>query len=254
MDDAVDLLGLKQGVQRALVPDVQLIEFRLGVDGGPKTGLQIVGHHHLPARINEFVHCMGADVTGSAQYQDCHRTIALLSMMSLFLRPENRAAHRTDAQHVAAARSQHALYLLAEGRTVVQRNKRLDGSSKAAAMYTAGAATVQRALRDGQRDRHRLLAHRAGWGDVLQKLPGGAARLPHQRQEGVHVAACQCVGLSLNSLIVREEVQRAQHRAVASFSRSCGSDWSTCASSTSRSTCLPNCAATAPISCRKWEA
>ena len=66
MDDAVDLLGLKQGVQRALVLDVQLIEFCLWVDGGPKTGLQVVGYHHLPSSINEFIHRMGADITGSA--------------------------------------------------------------------------------------------------------------------------------------------------------------------------------------------
>ena len=70
MDDAVDVLGLEQGVQRALVPDVQLIEFRLGVDGGPEAGLQVVGHHHVPARVNELVHRVGADITGSAQYQE----------------------------------------------------------------------------------------------------------------------------------------------------------------------------------------
>ena len=68
MDHALDVLRLEQGVQGALVPDVQLIKFCLGVDGGPEAGLKVVGHHHLAARVDEFIYRVGADVAGSAQY------------------------------------------------------------------------------------------------------------------------------------------------------------------------------------------
>ena len=68
MDDALDVLRLEQGVQGALVPDIQLIKLCLGVDGGPEAGLKVVGHHHLAARVDEFIYRVGADVAGSAQY------------------------------------------------------------------------------------------------------------------------------------------------------------------------------------------
>ena len=49
MDDALDLLLLKQLVQSLSVPDVQLIEAGLGMHGGPEAGEQVVCHHHVPA-------------------------------------------------------------------------------------------------------------------------------------------------------------------------------------------------------------
>ena len=68
MDDPLDLLGLEEGVQSAPVPDVHLVKFRLGVDSGPEAGLEVIGHHHLPARVDELVHGVGADVPGPAQH------------------------------------------------------------------------------------------------------------------------------------------------------------------------------------------
>ena len=68
MDDALDLLLLKQLVQCLPVPDVQLIEARLGVHGGPEAGEQVVRHHHVPAGIDEFVHGVRADIAGSTQH------------------------------------------------------------------------------------------------------------------------------------------------------------------------------------------
>ena len=68
MDHALDLLRLEQGVQGALVPDVQLIEPGLGVDRLPEAGEEVIRHHHVPARVDELIHCVGADVAGSAQH------------------------------------------------------------------------------------------------------------------------------------------------------------------------------------------
>ena len=68
MDNALDLLLLKQLVQGLPVPDVQLIEAGLGVHGGPESGEQVVRHHHVPAGIDEFVHGVRADIAGSTQH------------------------------------------------------------------------------------------------------------------------------------------------------------------------------------------
>ena len=68
VDHALDVLRLEQGVQRPLVPDVQLIEPGLGVDRLPEAGEEVVRHHHVPARVDELVHRVGADVAGSAQH------------------------------------------------------------------------------------------------------------------------------------------------------------------------------------------
>ena len=68
MDDALDLLLLKQLVQSLPVPDVQLIEAGLGMHGGPEAGEQVVRHHHVPAGVDELVHSMGTDIAGSAQH------------------------------------------------------------------------------------------------------------------------------------------------------------------------------------------
>ena len=72
MDDAVDVLGLEQLVHSCPVPDVRLIEAGLGVDGGPEAGEQVVGHHHVPSGLDELVHGMGTDISGSAQNKNCH--------------------------------------------------------------------------------------------------------------------------------------------------------------------------------------
>ena len=82
-------------------------------------------------------------------------------------------------------------------------------------MYAAGAAPRERALRDGQRYGHGLLLCGARGRYVLQQLPGGAAGLAHQREEGVDVAALQRVGLLGGPSVVREEVHGPQHGAVA---------------------------------------
>ena len=55
MDHAVDFLPLEQHVQSGPVPDIQLVEPGLGVDGGLETGLEIVGHHHVPARAEPAI-------------------------------------------------------------------------------------------------------------------------------------------------------------------------------------------------------
>mgnify|MGYP000368073373 CR=1 FL=1 len=72
VDDAVDVLGLEQLVHGRPVPDVRLIEAGLGVDGGPEAGEQVVGHHHVPSGLDELVHSVGTDISGSAQNKNCH--------------------------------------------------------------------------------------------------------------------------------------------------------------------------------------
>ena len=68
MDDPVDVFGLEQHVQGPPVPDVQLVEAGLGVDRGAEAGEQVVGHHHVPAGVDELVDRVGADVPGPAQH------------------------------------------------------------------------------------------------------------------------------------------------------------------------------------------
>ena len=85
VDDALDVLGLEQGIQSPPIPDVQLIEFCLGMDCGFEASLQVVGHHHVPAGVNQFIYRMGADVSGSAQYQNRHCSDALLSLHCMHL-------------------------------------------------------------------------------------------------------------------------------------------------------------------------
>ena len=72
VDHALNVLGLKQSVQGSPVPDVQLIELSLGVDGRPEASLQVVGHHDLPAGVDEFINRMGANIASSAQNKNCH--------------------------------------------------------------------------------------------------------------------------------------------------------------------------------------
>ena len=71
IEEVVD--GLEQRVQGRPLPDVQLVEPGLGVDGGLEAGLEVVGHHHVPAGVDELVHGVGADVAGPAQHQNCHK-------------------------------------------------------------------------------------------------------------------------------------------------------------------------------------
>ncbi len=68
MDDAVDLLGLKQDVQRFPVADVQLVKTRLGVDCRAEAGEQVVGNHYVPPGVNQFIYRVRADITRAAQY------------------------------------------------------------------------------------------------------------------------------------------------------------------------------------------
>ena len=68
VDDTVNLFRLEQHVQGRPVPDVQMVEAGLGVDGGPEAGEQVVRHHHVPAGVDELVYSMGADIPGPAQH------------------------------------------------------------------------------------------------------------------------------------------------------------------------------------------
>lgn len=73
MDHALDLLLLKNPVHGRPVPDVRLIEAGPGMDRLPEAGLEVVRHHYVPARVDELIHGVRADVSGSAQYQNRHR-------------------------------------------------------------------------------------------------------------------------------------------------------------------------------------
>ena len=75
MDDPLDGLLLKKPVQKGPVPDVPLIEPRLGVDRLFVACLQVVRNHHVHAVVNQLVGCVGADVAGSAQYQNRHAAL-----------------------------------------------------------------------------------------------------------------------------------------------------------------------------------
>ena len=68
MNHAIDLFGLEQGIQRAAVSDIQLVEASLGMDSLPKAGEQIVRHNHIAACFDQFIYGVGADITSSAQY------------------------------------------------------------------------------------------------------------------------------------------------------------------------------------------
>ena len=115
---------------------------------------------------------------------------------------------------MAAARAQRALHLGSEGLQQVQGDKGLDGAGEAAAVDPAGAPAVQGPLGHRQGHGHGLLLDRPGGGDVLEQLPGGAARLLHQGQEGVHVAPLQGVGLLLRPPVVGKEVEGPEDRPV----------------------------------------
>ena len=73
MDDPFDLLPGEQIIQGRAVPDVQLIEPSLGVDRLTEAGLKIVGHDHVAPCVNELIYSVGADIAGSAQYQNSHK-------------------------------------------------------------------------------------------------------------------------------------------------------------------------------------
>ena len=90
------------------------------------------------------------------------------------------AALLADGQHVAAALPQHRFDAGAELRQQLLRHIGLHRSGKAAAVDTVGTATRQQCIAQRQGQRHRLLFHRAGGGDVLQIHPRAAAGLLHQ--------------------------------------------------------------------------
>ena len=66
VDHTVDLLRLEQHIQSGPVPDVQLVEPGFGMNSGLEAGLEVIGHNHIPASVDEFIHSVGADVPCSA--------------------------------------------------------------------------------------------------------------------------------------------------------------------------------------------
>ena len=68
MDDAVNGFPLEEAVQKSPVPDVPLIEPRLGMDCLPVTCFQVIRNHYVSAAVDELVSRVGANVAGPAQY------------------------------------------------------------------------------------------------------------------------------------------------------------------------------------------
>ena len=66
VDDRVDLFAGKDVVAEFLVPNIALVEARLGMHRSPEACLQIVRHDNVVAVVNEFIYGVTADVAGAA--------------------------------------------------------------------------------------------------------------------------------------------------------------------------------------------
>ena len=79
VDDRVDLLGGKHMVAEFLTADIALIESGLRMHRLAKTGFQIIGHDHVVAVVNEFIHGVAANVARAAKYQNRFHLYRLFS-------------------------------------------------------------------------------------------------------------------------------------------------------------------------------
>ena len=79
VDDRVDLLGGKHMVAEFLTADIALIKSGLRMHRLAKTGFQIIGHDHVVAVVNEFIHGVAANVARAAKYQNRFHLYCLFS-------------------------------------------------------------------------------------------------------------------------------------------------------------------------------
>ena len=72
MDNAFDLLPLKEMIKPCTIPDIRPIETRLWMDCLLKACRQIICDYNISSGAYQFTNQMGANITGSSEHKDRH--------------------------------------------------------------------------------------------------------------------------------------------------------------------------------------
>ena len=120
-----------------------------------------------------------------------------------------------DAQDIAAAFSKDRVNGSLICIEQVQRNKRLDGAGKAAALETPCAALAQHTLADCQRQRHTLILRGFEAVCILVEFKAGMASLQNQLEEAVKLILLDCIAQLGGTAAVIEEMDGTDNGTVA---------------------------------------